>query len=385
MNTKGTSPQEKAEPMGPLTKYLLIARKADPKLDEVSGEKVLAQTLVGATHDESSLPKSTDPDARQCHECNQFFPKDEVYEVGNDRVKEKRYKCKCCNRLAVKVSGIKRKHGHLAQDWAEIPKAEAKEFLRMHADLCASDLAKEMEVRVQMTKKARTTIGNEKKTSKYPLSVYKTQGYSDQALQNIELKCESEWDSQLGEYVYGLNIRSAFVKDEDITENTANFAPKAQSPQRTSNGAGSSSAVPPQPHACKKAATPIEADKPNTTSSDKKMTTQQKHALKKKYRDLIARMAPVEAGLRFSLEKEVGKNCTIKERVPDYILKDSRRMHNVLKDLSANYTDLVEKKEYAKTTMTIKNDEKEVDRAEGLLKSLEAMIEIAKCYGSSHS
>ena len=62
-----------------------------------------------------------------------------------------------------------------------------------------------------------------------PLSVYKSKGYSEQEIKNIEGNCEKEWNAVINAYTYKLAIKSSGTeeREDDINESSWGPAPSA--------------------------------------------------------------------------------------------------------------------------------------------------------------
>ena len=215
--------------------------------EECSTGEQLAHDILNPT--EASETADQDEDHNKvkrcecsCSKCCEIVLKADSQMVGSGAKKGQLWICNQCNALAGRIRRMQRSRGGALDDFSLIKdKEELAKFFSAYKTIQGEQLAEGLEATIQLIKSKGHSIFTGSKAEGRPLSWYRTQGYSDNHIKNIEATVKPTWDPKIGDYVYSLAIENHGHEDTETNERQTIFKPPDARPppkrQRQSGGA----------------------------------------------------------------------------------------------------------------------------------------------------
>ena len=166
---------------------------------------------------DSTAPPSSatgDNELYKCTDCDLYFGKESGNFVGRAK---NLFKCRSCNSCNQRCTTMM-KGTYAVKAWAAMSKEEKVAFRQKAKELSGEALKECLTVTMKHIVKTRHSEFGGKLGKYLPLSVYKVQGYDEEALQGIASNAASRWDDQINQETYALLVFSFGGRDEQLTE-----------------------------------------------------------------------------------------------------------------------------------------------------------------------
>lgn len=182
--------------------------------------------ILGTRADEVDVEDPTSPVV--CNTCNKSVDRDICSRVGKNRLSAKAtatWRCNPCNALKARMNRLMDKRQALATDWQMLPDDAKRDFIERSHLLSGEELLQGMAAEIQLSKELVSSMHNTNLGKFFPLSVYRSKGYSDEHIQHIEKTAEKKFSVGLNDWTYQVMIESSGSRDEEVVRNLAKYTP----------------------------------------------------------------------------------------------------------------------------------------------------------------